>query len=97
VEQRALRVDGGGPVAREQLERKESGATRRRTFVLEPAPQELELLAVAELADRAVGDGALAEIGAPRCALEFVVPLRPECRELALGAGRRQLVGLSGG
>jgi hypothetical protein len=94
VEQRPVGVDRGRPVAREQLQREQCGAARRRALVLEPTAEQLELLPVAELSDRPVRDRPLAEIAASRRALELVVPARPECRELGLGAGRSQLVGL---
>ena len=93
MEQRAIGVDRGRAVARQQLKRQERRASRGGALVLESAAEELQLLAVAELADRAVGDGALAEVLAARGALELVLPLRPERRELGFGAGRRQLVG----
>jgi hypothetical protein len=96
VEQRAVGVHRRRPVPGEQLEREQRRAAGGRALVLEPAPQELKLLAVAELADRAVGDGALAEIRAARRAFELVVPLGAERGKLALGAGRRQLIGLGG-
>jgi hypothetical protein len=97
MEERAIGVDRGGAVARKQLQRQERRASRSWALVLEAAAEELQLLAVAELADRAVGDGALAEVLAARGALELVLPLRPERRELALGAGAGQLVGFGGG
>ena len=96
VQERAIGVDRGRPLPREQLEREQGGAAGRRALVFEPAAQELELLPEAELADRAVRDGPLAEVGAARRALELVVPLGSECRELLLRAGRRQLIGLGG-
>ncbi|HXV03758.1 MAG TPA: hypothetical protein VFP24_09320 [Gaiellaceae bacterium] len=77
MEERAVRVDRRGAVPREELQRQERGPAGGRALVLEPAPQELQLLAEAELPDRAVGDGALAEVLAARGALELVVPLRP--------------------
>jgi hypothetical protein len=86
VEQRAVGVDGRRPVPGQELEREERGAARRRALVLEAAAKELELLAVAELPDRAVGDGALAEVGASSRPLELVLPPRPQRRQLPLGA-----------
>jgi hypothetical protein len=97
VQQGPVRVHRRGPVAREQLERQERGAACGRAFVLEAAPQQLELLPIAELADRAVGDRPLAEVRAAGRTLELVVPLRAQGSELALGARRRQLFGLGGG
>jgi hypothetical protein len=89
VQQRAIGVHRGRPVPGEQLEREQRRAARGRALVLEPAAQELELLAVAELSDRAVGDGPLAEIRAARSAFELVLPLGAQRRKLALGARRR--------
>ncbi|HEY7707112.1 MAG TPA: hypothetical protein VH968_08105 [Gaiellaceae bacterium] len=86
VEERPVGVDVSRMVAREQLQREERRPAARRALVLEPAPEELELLAVAELADRAVRECALAEVLAARGALDLVLPLRPERRQLALGA-----------
>ena len=93
MQQRPVGVDRRGPFPREQLEREQRGAARCGTLVLEPPPEQLELLPVAELADRSVGDRTLAEVGAACGALELVVPAGSERRELALGAGRRQLLG----
>ena len=87
-------VDRARMVAREQLEREQRRAAARRALVVEPAPQQLFLRAPAELADRAERDGALAEVGAARGALEIVGPLRAEIGELALGAALRELVAL---
>jgi hypothetical protein len=77
VEQRAVSVDRRRTVPREQLEGQERRAARGRALVLEAATKQLELLAVAELADRTIGDGALAEIRAAGRALQLVFPLRP--------------------
>jgi hypothetical protein len=77
VQKRPVGVDVAGVVAGEQLEREERRAARRRALVLEAPPQELELLPVAELSDRAVGERALAEVLAPRGAFDLVLPLRP--------------------
>jgi hypothetical protein len=97
VEQRAICVDRSRAVAREELEREECRAARRGALVLEPSPEELQLLAVPELPDRAVGDGAFAKIGAPRRPFDLVGPLGAQLRELALGTRDRQLVGLGSG
>jgi hypothetical protein len=94
VQQGAVGVHRRRPVPRKQLQGEERRPAGGRALVLKPPTQELELLAVAELADRAVGDRSLAEIGAPRRSLELVVPLGAQRRELALGACRRQLIGL---
>ena len=63
---------------REALERDQRRAARGRALVLEPAPQELELLPEAELRDRAVGLRADAVVAAARGGLELVVPLARE-------------------
>jgi hypothetical protein len=84
VKERAVGVDVARVVPREELERQERGAAARRALVLEAAPEQLELLAVAKLADRPIGDGALAEVDAARRSLELVLPLRPQRRQLAL-------------
>jgi hypothetical protein len=89
VQQRAVGVHRCRPVPGEQLEREQRRTAGGRALVLEPAAKELELLAVAELSDRAVGDGPLAEIRAARSAFELVLPLGAQRRKLALGARRR--------
>jgi hypothetical protein len=77
VEQRPHGVHDSRAVAREELERDESRSPARRALVFQPAPQELGLLAEAELPDRTVGNGPLAEVAAPRRTLELVVPALP--------------------
>jgi hypothetical protein len=84
VKERSVGVDVARVVPREELEREERGAAARRALVLEPAPEQLELLAVPELPDRAVRQRAFAEIGAAGCALDLVLPLRPVRGELLL-------------
>ncbi len=96
MEQRPVGVDRGRSLPREQLEREQRGAAGSWTLVLEPSPQQLELLPVAELADRPVGNRTLTEVGAACGAFELVVPAGPQRRELTLGAGRGQLVGFGG-
>jgi hypothetical protein len=76
-------------VAREQLERDERRAAAGRALVLEPSPQQLDLLAVAKLADRAVRDRPLAVVGGARCTLDLVLPLGAQ-------TGERPLVALLG-
>ena len=93
VQKRPDRVDRAGRVTREQLERDEGGAAARRARVLEPAPEQLELLAEPELADRAIGDGPLLVVGAARSCLELVGPLRAHLGEITLGSALGQLVG----
>ena len=85
-----------GAVAREELERDQRRAAARRALVVEPAREQLDLLAEAELADRAVGDRPLAVVGAPGRPLDLVLPFAPEVGELALVALLREGVGLGG-
>ena len=77
----------------EELERDQRGAAAGRAFVLEPSAQELRLLAVAELSDRAIGDGSLTVVGRAGETFDLVLPVRPEPGELlflsALGQGGR--------
>jgi hypothetical protein len=91
VKERAVGVDVARVVPREELEREERGAAARRALVLEAAAKQLELLAVAELPDRAIGQRAFAEVGAARRALDLVLPLRPVRSELSLLAPLGQL------
>jgi hypothetical protein len=86
VQQRPVGVDVARVVAREQLEREQGGTATRRALVVEAPPEQLELLPVAELPDRAVRERALAEVLTPRRAFDLVLPLRPQLGELALGA-----------
>ena len=53
-----VRVDVAGMVARERLQRDQRRAARARALVLEPPPEQLELLPEAELRDRPVADAA---------------------------------------
>ena len=77
----------------EELERDQRGAAAGGAFVLEPSAQELGLLAVAELSDRAVGDCSLAVVGRAGKTFDLVLPFRPERSELlflsALGESGR--------
>jgi len=91
VEERAVGVDVARVIPREELEREERGAAARGAFVLEPAAEQLQLLAVPELPDRAVGDRPLAEVGAAGRAFDLVLPLRPVRGELSLLATLGQL------
>jgi hypothetical protein len=70
-------------LARKQLEREQRRAATGRAGILEPPPQQLFLLAEAELADRAVGGGALAEVVRAGRLLEVVGPGRAQLREIA--------------
>jgi hypothetical protein len=97
VEQRSNLVDEPRMFAREQLERDQRRAPASRALVLDPSPKELGLLAEAELADRAVGDGAFPVVVRARRSLELVGPLRPQPGELALGAAFCERVSLRGG
>jgi hypothetical protein len=83
VQRRAHRVDSPGGVAREQLQGDQRGAAAGRAVVVEPAREQLDLLAEAELADRTVGDRALAVVGAARGGLDLVLPLPPQIRQPA--------------
>jgi len=56
-------IDEAGMVAREKLERDECRAATGRALVLDPPAQQFGLLAVPELPDGAIGDGALAIVG----------------------------------
>src|SRR5215210_1561851 len=73
-------------VSRHQLERQERGAAAGRALVLEAPAEELELLPVAKLADRAIGERPVAEVLAASRALDLVLPLRAHLGELARGA-----------
>jgi hypothetical protein len=97
VKERAVGVDVARVVPREELEREERRPAARRALVLEAAPEQLELLAVAKLADRAVRQRAFAEIGAAGRALDLVLPLRPMRCELSLVASLGQLGRLCSG
>jgi hypothetical protein len=73
-------------VAREQLERDERRSPAGRALVVEAPPEKLGLLAVAKLADRAVGDGALSVVLRARGVLNLVLPARAQPRERTLVA-----------
>jgi hypothetical protein len=93
VQERADVVDEPRMLPGEELERDQRGAAAGRALVLDPSAQELRLLAVAKLADRAIGDGSLTVVGRPGESFDLVLPLRPEPGELlflsALGQGGR--------
>ena len=71
-------------VAREQLERDQRRAAARRALVLDSSPQQLGLLAEAELANRPVGDGALPVVVRTGRCFELVGPLASKPGQLAL-------------
>src|SRR3954447_841916 len=81
-------------VARQLLEREQRRSTHRRAVVAEPAAQELDLRAEAELPDRAIRDRAFAEVGGTGARLELVVPLRAQLGKLLLVALLGERVGL---
>ncbi len=83
VELGTNRVDRPRALAREQLERDQRGASAGRALVVEATPEQLDLLTEAKLADRPVGDRALAVVGAASGALDLVVPLPAQVGELA--------------
>jgi hypothetical protein len=80
-------------VAGEKLERDERRAATGRALVLEPPAEQFGLLAVAKLADRAIGDCPLAVVGRPSETFDLVLPARAEPGELlflaAFGQGGR--------
>jgi len=84
VEERAHVVDESGMLPGEELERDQRRAATGRALILQPAPQELRLLPVAELTDRPVCDGALAVVRRTDRSLELVLPARTEIRQLTL-------------
>jgi hypothetical protein len=94
VERRPHRVDRAGSIARQQLQRDQRRAAAGWALVVEAAREQLDLLPEPELADRAVRDRPLAVVGAPRVALDLVVPLPPEIRECALVARLCEGIGL---
>jgi hypothetical protein len=71
-------------VAREQLEREQRRPTAGWALVFEPPAEELRLLPEAELPDRAIRNRPLTVVGRACCALDLVLPLRPEPGELLL-------------
>ena len=86
MQERAHVVDEPGMITRKELERDQRGAAARRALILEPAPEELRLLPVAELPDGPVRDCALTVVRRTDRSLELVLPLRPQLGELALRA-----------
>jgi hypothetical protein len=94
VKGRANRVDRPRRVAREQLEGDQRRAPAGRALVVEPAGEQLDLLAEAELADRAVGDCPLAVVRAAGLRLDLVLPLPPQVGQRPLVTRLRERVGL---
>src|SRR5215218_563669 len=76
------------------LDREQRRASARGTVVFQPAAQQLDLLPVPELRDRAKRNGALAVVARPRGSFDLVVPLGTQVRELALLPLLRERVGL---
>ena len=86
VQERPSGVDRPRAIPGEALERDQRRASGGGALVLDPAPEQLELLAEAKLADGAVGDGTLAVVRAPCGSLQLVLPSRAQNRQLALCA-----------
>ena len=85
MKERASAVDDARAVAGEELDREERGAATGGALILEPSAQQLELLAVTELPDGAVGDRTLSVVLRAGRALELVGPRGPQVGELTLG------------
>jgi hypothetical protein len=81
-------------LAREQLERHKRRTAAGRAFVLEPALQQFDLLAVAELPDRALRDRAHAIVRVACGALDLVGPFAAQVGNRPLVARDGQLVRL---
>jgi hypothetical protein len=94
VQRRAHGVDRAGSIPGQELQRDQRRTAARGALVVEPAREQLDLLAEAKLPDGAVGDGARAVVAAPRVALDLVVPLPAEIREAPLVTRLREGVGL---
>ena len=84
VQQRAHVVHVARVIAGEPLEREQGGTAHAGAFVDQAAAQKLALRAEPELADRALGDRPLAEVGRARGGLELLVPLRAQPGQLLL-------------
>src|SRR5438067_5878736 len=84
-------------ITRQPLEREQRRAADSRAVVVEPAPQQLLLGPEPELADRAVGDGALAEVADARGGFELLVPLCPQLGHATLVSRLREFIGLGRG
>jgi hypothetical protein len=97
MERRPDRIDDPGVVAREQLQRDQRRPPAGRALIFQAAPQQLDLLPVAELADRAVGDCPLAIVGRTGGTLDLVLPTSAQTGERALVALVRQCGRLGSG
>jgi hypothetical protein len=97
VQQGPRLVDEPGMLAREQLERDQGRAAAGRALVLEAPAKQLGLLPKAELPDRPVRNSAFLVVVRAGRGLEFVGPLCPEPRELALGSLLGERGSLRGG
>jgi hypothetical protein len=93
VQARANVVDEAWMVTGKELERDERRAATGRALVLEAPAQQLGLLPIAKLTDRAIGDCPLTVVGRPGETFDLVLPARSKPGELllltALGQGGR--------
>jgi hypothetical protein len=93
VQARADVVDEARVVPGEELEGDERRAATGRALVLEASAEQLGLLAVAELTNRAIGDCPLAVVRRSSETFDLVLPPRSKSGELlflaALGQGGR--------
>ena len=96
MQERPRRVDLARGIPREELQREQRRAAAGRALVVEPALEELDLLAKAKLPDRAIRDGPQAVVLAARRALDLVLPVPAEIGDLALVTRLRVGVGLRG-
>ncbi len=90
VEERSIGVDVAGMRSREPLERDQGRSAHRRAFVLEPAAQQLELLAETELGDRPVRNGPHPVVAVPGRGFDLVAPFAAKRRQLALEPALRR-------
>ena len=94
VQRPAHGVHDAGVCPREELEREERRAARRRALVLQAAAEQLRLLVEAKLSDGAIRERPLAVVAAPGRGLELVVDRTAQVGE---GALVRQLGGTPDG
>jgi hypothetical protein len=90
VQERADAVDEAGVITGEQLQRDEGGAAARRALIVEAAAEQLRLLPVPELADRAIRHRPLAVVRGPCRRFQLVLPARAEACQLTLLAALRE-------